>query len=170
MSARMLYPTNDGGGTVPYLDPNHASDICAELMKAAAPGLLKRLGFMLHTWRLARLGARRNAQPLRRAQGGRLPLAVFSHGLTGSSEVYSFQALSLAAEGFVVLMITHTDGSAALVKRRDSGSLAFDTFDRHRKGDEVDLVREFFARLDPWLSVDLSMISPRKNSTAILTP
>jgi len=43
-----------------------------------------------------------------------LPVLIYSHGLGGIPETYQVQATHLASHGFVVLLPTHNDGSAAL--------------------------------------------------------
>ncbi|KAL7529877.1 hypothetical protein ACHAXR_003204 [Thalassiosira sp. AJA248-18] len=134
VTARLLYPTHDTATNLPYLDPESASVVCAELMKAGAPGPLKNLWWMLHTWRFTTIRARRNAQPASASSstsveqecGEKFPLAVYSHGLSGNATIYTYQALNLAARGMVVLMVDHTDQSAIAVKRRDSSHLLYD--------------------------------------------
>ncbi|KAL7553403.1 hypothetical protein ACHAWF_016705 [Thalassiosira exigua] len=125
VSARLLYPTDEEPEHVPYLDPESSPLLCDEMMKAGAPGPLKAFGWMLHTWRLTTIRAKRNALPAR--ENKFFPLSVFSHGLMGISSIYSYQASNLAAEGFVVLMVEHTDASAVAVKRRDSSHLLYDS-------------------------------------------
>ena len=118
VTARILYPTNDKGGSIPYFDPRSANVICQEMMKAGAPGPLKKFSWMLHTWQLTKLRAIRNACPAEVEEDSRtkkLPIVIFSHGLTGISAIYSYQALSLAASGTLVLMVDHTDMSACCV-------------------------------------------------------
>lgn len=63
VTARILYPTDEEPEDLPYLEPESAPLLCAELMKCGAPGPLKSLGWMLHTWRLTHIRAKRNAQP-----------------------------------------------------------------------------------------------------------
>eukprot|EP00521_Asterionellopsis_glacialis_P014293 CAMPEP_0195302062 /NCGR_PEP_ID=MMETSP0707-20130614/30414_1 /TAXON_ID=33640 /ORGANISM="Asterionellopsis glacialis, Strain CCMP134" /LENGTH=332 /DNA_ID=CAMNT_0040365201 /DNA_START=598 /DNA_END=1596 /DNA_ORIENTATION=- len=53
-----------------------------------------------------------------------MPLVVYSHGLGGTSEIYSYQTLNLAAMGNIVISITHTDGSSPMVERID-GSIVY---------------------------------------------
>jgi hypothetical protein len=129
VTARILYPTNDKGGSIPYFDPRSANVICQEMMKAGAPGPLKKFSWMLHTWQLTKLRAIRNACPAEVEEDSRtkkLPIVIFSHGLTGISAIYSYQALSLAASGTLVLMVDHTDMSACCVRRRDGSFLLYD--------------------------------------------
>ena len=44
------------------------------------------------------------------------PTLVFSHGLIGCGDEHSLLFTALAKRGFVVIALTHTDGSAALVR------------------------------------------------------
>jgi len=53
----------------------------------------------------------RNATPV----GEKLPLVIFSHGLTGTGEENSMLLASIASHGFVVASIHHTDGSSCVV-------------------------------------------------------
>ena len=61
-----------------------------------------------------------------RSRSSGLPIIVYSHGITGSAEVYSYQAMSLAADGSLVMSITHSDGSSIGMKRHDGSFLDFD--------------------------------------------
>lgn len=70
--------------------------------------------------------ARRHAHPFngtsrKHGNGGGgdgLPIVFFSHGLGGNAEMYSYQTQSLAKNGYVVVVIDHTDGSAPVAARR----------------------------------------------------
>ena len=109
---------------VPFLNIDTAKEFCAHSMKFGAPEPLKQLDWILHTWRLISLPLSRNA-PLRLSgksggDSGTIPsntpkLVVFSHGLGGSMDLYSYQTMSLASAGYIVLSMTHTDGSAPIV-------------------------------------------------------
>jgi dienelactone hydrolase len=129
VTARIFYPTlekNEGGGGIPYLKPETSIAFCEETMKYGAPPPLQTYDWMLHQWRLTQIDAKKHAQPL----GGtttstlttkttKLPLIFHSHGLGGNSEMYSYQTRSLAAKGYVVVVLDHSDGSAPVVARKD---------------------------------------------------
>eukprot|EP00571_Detonula_confervacea_P013389 CAMPEP_0172302194 /NCGR_PEP_ID=MMETSP1058-20130122/3939_1 /TAXON_ID=83371 /ORGANISM="Detonula confervacea, Strain CCMP 353" /LENGTH=466 /DNA_ID=CAMNT_0013012585 /DNA_START=362 /DNA_END=1763 /DNA_ORIENTATION=- len=140
VTARLLYPTHEKAENFPYLDPQSATLICSLLMKAGAPKPIKSFGWILHTWRFTTIRAKRNAQPASLESGDRkIPLAVYSHGLTGNATIYSYQALNLAAQGLAVLMVDHTDLSAIAVRRKDSSHLLYDSSlvtDLHMNGKE----------------------------------
>lgn len=120
VSARLLYPTNQiTTKSIPYLDPIYGEQICNQFMNIGSPPPLKKFGWILHNWLLAHVSGQRNAIPLESLDGEKLPMAVFSHGLVGTAEIYSFQGMSIAANGTVVLMITHSDGSSPVMKRAD---------------------------------------------------
>lgn len=71
-------------------------------------------------------------------------LVVHSHGLGGHASIYSYQTLSLASHGHVVAVLTHQDGSAALVEKAD-GSVQghdFEILELWNKGEEVAYARE----------------------------
>ena len=164
VTARILFPTDEDPEDLPYLEPDSAPLLCAELMKAGAPGPLKRLGWMLHTWRLTHIRAKRNAQPSTRQVS--FPLAVYSHGLTGIAAIYSYQSLNLAASGTVVLMVDHTDQSAVATRRRDSTHLLYDpklVTDVYMKGKEVQYVRRRRAQTQHRVEECLSALSCLKS-------
>jgi dienelactone hydrolase len=123
---RLLYPTLDEPERLPHLNPHTALEFCRETMKLGAPLPLKQFGWMLHTWRLARLRAKRNACLVPASEQEQFPVVIFSHGLAGSSEIYSYQTMALAAHGNIVLSITHQDGSAPVVERSDGSLMTFD--------------------------------------------
>jgi len=49
-----------------------------------------------------------------------IPLIFYSHGLGGSLNIYSYQAMELAAHGALVVSLTHADGSAPVVVTQPS--------------------------------------------------
>jgi len=122
VSVRILYPTRDAPGSVPYLDPKLAKLICAQLMKLGAPPPLKEFGWILHTWCLHNLPIRRNATPV---DDETVPLVIFSHGLMGNANIYSHQGMSLASKGSCVLMINHSDGSSPIVEQQDGSIMHY---------------------------------------------
>ena len=122
VTVRILYPTLDKPGSIPYLRPQTAKVFCEETMKFGAPPPLQSFGWMLHTWRLAQLPARWHASPIE----GPSPIIVFSHGLGANAEIYSYQTLALAARGYVVVVVEHTDGTAPVVMRKDGSILKRD--------------------------------------------
>jgi len=63
--------------------------------------------------------ASRNATPV----GEKLPLVIFSHGLTGTGEENSMLLASIASHGFVVASVHHTDGSSCVVTDGDGQDL-----------------------------------------------
>lgn len=121
ISVRIFYPTLDEQrSSVPYLRPHTSETFCEETMIAGAPPPLKPFSWILHTWRLTQTEAKRHAQPLDLESG--LPIIAFSHGLGGNADLYTYQTRALAAHGYAVIVIDHSDGSAPVVPRRD-GSL-----------------------------------------------
>ena len=67
--------------------------------------------------------AKRAAPPARLTS---LPVVVFSHGLTASRETSQSLALSLAANGALVVLLEHTDRSGALARLLDGTVIPFD--------------------------------------------
>lgn len=117
VSVRFLYPTLEESGYIPYLRQETSDVFCEETMIAGAPDPLKRFGWMLHTWKLTQIKAKLHAEPLQLDLG--LPIIVFSHGLGGNADMYAYQTMALAAHGYLVVVIDHSDGSAPVVPRKD---------------------------------------------------
>ena len=117
VKVRLLYPTNHiTSKTIPYFETIPLSiQYLNSFVRITSPPALKKAGFFMHNWLLIRLNAQRNAVPIQK----KFPIVVFSHGLIGSAELYSYMGMSLAANGNVVLMITHSDGSAPIMKLED---------------------------------------------------
>jgi pimeloyl-ACP methyl ester carboxylesterase len=143
VTVRLLYPTLEKSVRVPYFDVENGPRICKALMKVGAPPPLNKLGFMLNHWRLSTVDGKRNATPhvpaapndenekdgdesSGKEENPKLPIAIYSHGLTGSAELYSYQTMSLAASGTFVMSITHSDASAIDVTRRDGSFISYD--------------------------------------------
>lgn len=124
VSVRILYPTLEEPESLPYLDPDIALDYCKETIAFGAPPPLKEFGFLLHNLRLVQMPLARNAKPL---EGKKLPLVVYSHGLGGTAITYTYQTQHLAAQGYVVLVLDHTDGSAPVVQSHDGTKRFFDS-------------------------------------------
>lgn len=121
VSVRIMYPTVEKPYSIPHLRPEVSDIFCEETMLAGAPPPLKPFDWILHTWRLASIEARPLAQPAESESG--LPIIVFSHGLGGNVDLYAYQTTSLAKHGYVVVIIDHTDGSAAVVPRKDGNTI-----------------------------------------------
>jgi dienelactone hydrolase len=148
LPVRLLYPTRDEPESIPYLSPYTAYDFCRQNMKNAAPPPLQDFDWILHTWRLTSVRAKRNASLL---QGkDRLPIVLFSHGLLGTAEVYSYQAMSLAANGNVVLQVNHQDGSAPVVRLSNGTTMLYDLTVRKlwSDGRELEYANERRSRTD----------------------
>jgi hypothetical protein len=152
VSARILYPcskNDEDVASVSYLIEETNDQLCAAMMRIAAPPPLRGLHFMLKVWKFAKLPLIRNGKPLdglnfdteeqgggvqegeeqtqkENGESGKIPMAIYSHGLTGTAVIYSYQTMNLAANGTVVLAIDHTDGSAMGVQHIDG---SFHTFD-----------------------------------------
>lgn len=125
VSVRLMYPTNDHVESVPSFNKDTATEICRALMEVGAPPPLNKLTWMLDTWQLSRIKAKRDAQPLNDI--GKMPMVVFSHGLTGNSALYSYQAINLASKGNLVAVVEHSDGSAIGMKKQDGSFLRYDS-------------------------------------------
>eukprot|EP00980_Cylindrotheca_fusiformis_P009930 scaffold2195_cov132-Cylindrotheca_fusiformis.AAC.14 len=121
VTVRILYPTMDEAiEQTPYLKLENAEAFCSESMRYAAPPPLQTFDWMLHMWRLAKNPAIRNATPLFDRKS---PIIAFSHGLGGNADIYSYQTVSLAANGYVVVIVEHSDGSGPVVSRQDGSMI-----------------------------------------------
>jgi platelet-activating factor acetylhydrolase len=108
---------------LPYLDHEIALEYCKETIAFGAPSPFKEFGFLLHNLRLVQMPLSPNAKPL---DNNKLPLIVFSHGLGGTASTYTYQTQHLAAQGHVVLVINHSDGSAPVVQKHDGTKHFYD--------------------------------------------
>ena len=141
VSVRMFYPTMDAPESVPYFEEDTSKQICEALMTVGSPPPLNKLTWMLHTWQLSKIQVKKGAQPIlhiieeendheskqdTEKDLSKIPVVIYSHGVTGTASIYSYQAMSLAANGHVVFNVNHTDGSAIGMKKRDGSFLKFD--------------------------------------------
>lgn len=138
VSVRIFYPTLESPTFgIPYLKPETAVEFCRQMMQFGAPPPLKAFGWMLHTWRLARLPVKRNASLLptpsrdESTHSELFPVVIQSHGLGGTCEVYAYQSLQLASHGYVVVSVNHTDRSAPALQLVDGSTLTYDYDARH---------------------------------------
>ena len=69
------------------------------------------------------------------APGGRLRLAVFSHGLGGTPDCYTAWIEALVDDGFVVMAPEHADGSAAYTIIPGAPGFAYQPLTREERGD-----------------------------------
>ena len=164
VSVRLLYPTKDlPGRGVPYLDPALAKEYCRQTMLFGAPPPLKKFGGFLHYWRFIRLPVKRHATLV--TEPALLPVIIYSHGLGGSSDMYAYQAMALAAQGYVVLSINHSDGSAPAILLSDGSIHAFDhevamladdghAYVRRRREQADHRTREFLAATEAFLQLN----------------
>mmetsp|Transcript_11077 Transcript_11077/g.24691 ORF Transcript_11077/g.24691 Transcript_11077/m.24691 type:complete len:560 (-) Transcript_11077:59-1738(-) len=135
---RILYPTLEKPNPVPYLTPATAIEYCRETMKLGAPDPIQNFGWMLHTWRLTHIQAKEQAQLIppngdttTSSTGStpkfqKLPVIIYSHGLGGTADIYSFQTLSLAAKGNIVVVMNHLDGTGPIAKTKSGQAVIFD--------------------------------------------
>lgn len=124
VSVQIYYPTKEKPKSLPYLDPDIALDYCKETIAFGAPPPLKEFGFLLHILRLVQMPVALNAKPL---DDGKLPIIVYSHGLGGTAITYTYQTQHLAAQGHVVMVLNHTDGSAPIVQKHDGTRRSYDS-------------------------------------------
>jgi platelet-activating factor acetylhydrolase len=132
VQARLLYPTNPTKSTfgsanrVPYMPPSIAIEFLKESMKVAGPAPLKTFDWLMHHWLLAELPIQTHAPLLDAAEKSTLPVVVYSHGLMGNADLYSYQTLSIASQGMLVLVVNHLDGSAPVAEKHDGSRVMYD--------------------------------------------
>ena len=110
VTVRLFYPADNSSQKhgVSYI----SKKLCDTFIQTMNPKPLSHFGMLIHSWCLTKLPVSRNAKPRDMLSCGRkMNLAFYSHGLFGNSTFYSYQAISLAAEGHLVMMVEHRDGS-----------------------------------------------------------
>lgn len=123
--ARILYPTEDESGrTIPYVKPSLASEYLKRSIQSVAPPPINAWHWFLDNWKLIRLDLIQNAKPI---QGQNFPLIAYSHGLGGSAMLYSHITRSMAANGYVVIAVDHTDGTNPVVVKKDGTTVFLDS-------------------------------------------
>ena len=133
VSAKLLYPTLDRVYSLPHLNKDTAKEVCKSFVVNASPA--KSLYWILDNWQLSTIRAKRNAQPIHSSFSkndstenncNKCPVVVFSHGLTGNADVYSYQCMNLASNGSLVIAVNHTDGSCIGMATKDRSFLPYD--------------------------------------------
>jgi len=113
-----------------YLPTEIGAHLCDQFIEIGAPPLLRNLTFLLHSWRLIRLPrVRRNAplMTMTTASNKKMRLVVVSHGLSGSSVLYSDLICDLASHGYLVLAVNHSDESAIHVTTHKGVSIPYNS-------------------------------------------
>lgn len=128
MPVRIFYPTDSVSSSSArpstnfFLHPATGEQVCHSTLRFGMPGLAKISTQVFYGWRLVSLrGVCRNDVPRNVQLNGtddksKPSLIVFSHGLGGNSEIYTYQCLALATQlGIPVLQVNHLDGSSCAV-------------------------------------------------------
>ena len=128
---RMFYPAKHGhSATAPYIAMGDRHGLTRRFMVHASPAALRPYlpSFILQHWAVTPMPASYAAAPwVPESPGERLPVVVFSHGLTASREKSTSLGLSLASAGAVVLLVEHTDESSTLARLHDGSTIEYDT-------------------------------------------
>lgn len=144
---RALYPTPKGGRArrSPYYSVQ-GQRVCAAMMACGSPPPLNRplFSFLMDHLCLLRVSIRQGGTELPLCVPAPAPVLVFSHGLTSTREHYLGIVGELASRGVVVLCVEHTDGTSALARFPDGGSLAYST--REREMERADATAYLHAR------------------------
>lgn len=160
VSVKLLYPidVHRSSGKTPtttYMDPDDGHRVCDEMMRIGSPPPLSSKGWLFHYQTLARLQGVRRGAPLASSSSEsdddgekkRFPTAVYSHGLLGYAGCYLQQGLALAAQGRVVAMPNHADGSSVLTKRRDGSYMYYRDVEKELKAKDENTQDLLIARV-----------------------
>eukprot|EP00594_Rhizosolenia_setigera_P002889 CAMPEP_0178941890 /NCGR_PEP_ID=MMETSP0789-20121207/1672_1 /TAXON_ID=3005 /ORGANISM="Rhizosolenia setigera, Strain CCMP 1694" /LENGTH=381 /DNA_ID=CAMNT_0020621203 /DNA_START=445 /DNA_END=1591 /DNA_ORIENTATION=+ len=140
VSVRLYYPTLDLVKPIPYFNENVGKTICEALVTVCAPEPLNHFKFILHTWLFCTINAKRNAKLI--PGKDTLPSVVFSHGIAGNMSVYSYQCMSLASNGYIVLGVEHTDKTTIAMYKHDGTYIPYDlSIVELEKKDECQYIR-----------------------------
>lgn len=121
---RLFYPTAKHNCTTSYMVHGDQHGLTRDFMIHASPKPLRPFlpVWLLKHWRSVRIHAKLGAAP--DTSLAKMPVVLFSHGLSAARETSSSLALTLASSGAVVLLVEHTDRSATLCRRIRSGKPA----------------------------------------------
>ena len=64
--------------------------------------------------------------PNRVSTASQLPVIVYSHGLSGTRELSTSMAMALAAQGYIIACVEHTDRSCALARFMNTDTISYD--------------------------------------------
>ena len=125
---RLLYPAATPHTDVSFymaLQRHYTASLSRAFTAIASPPFLRPYlpVWIMDHWNAVTIPAKHGAPPARLAS---LPVVVFSHGLTASRETSQSLALSLAANGALVVLLEHTDRSGALARLLDGTTIPFD--------------------------------------------
>lgn len=114
--AIVCYPTSPSNPDPDYLLPTTGSAVPRMQPAGAAPRLISQAEYAA-AW----------GQPSSAAGPARVPLIIFSHGLSGSpiSPSHLDALVSLASQGYMVAAVFHGDPRFSRVKLQDLGDLVF---------------------------------------------
>lgn len=95
----------------------------ANFLGVKNPKLANLISYMPQQLYYITIPARRNAKLLDApTSNGRWPVTVFSHGLAGSRNAYSFVCGDLASQGMIVIALDHRDGSSPIQYVRETSN------------------------------------------------
>ncbi|KAF7197876.1 putative phospholipase A2 [Pseudocercospora fuligena] len=119
------------------------------------PRVANLISFMPQQLYWITLPAHRNAKLLDPpTSSGRWPVTVFSHGLAGSRNAYSYVCGDLASQGMIVIALDHRDGSSPIQYVRETASseahIVNPTKISHEPSQEVYEARDRQLRIRTW--------------------
>lgn len=119
------------------------------------PKVANLISFMPQQLYWITLPAHRNAKLLDPpTSNGRWPVTVFSHGLAGSRNAYSYVCGDLASQGIIVIALDHRDGSSPIQYVRETATSEAHIVDpikiSHEPSPEVYQARDRQLRIRTW--------------------
>ena len=129
---RIFYPTAPHEERTPYIAMGNRHGLTRSFIKESTPAALKGKlpAWILSHWAAVEISAKYGADVIEAAPSapdGRLPVVLFSHGLSSARELHTSLARALVGEcGALVIIVEHTDASCALARFFDGTHRAYD--------------------------------------------
>ena len=152
ISIRVFYPAqkNQNQTKMPYLcDVKNGLEMLDELLCMTAPwnATKERNTFfssIFYGWSCGNIpNATQDALPIHHHQKKKkFPCIVYSHGLFGNTHLYTSIAHAMAEHGYIVVSLTHSDGSAVGAKSHDGNVIPYDiSFHKKKNYPEAEQAR-----------------------------
>lgn len=167
---RVYYPATSAGKEVGYFQDTSAACFLqgywGVLRSRKRDGILFQLGLgflRIASWffplsYLKVPGVYLNASVSKSTTPSKLPLILFSHGLTGTGQENSILLSAWAKQGYVVISVHHMDGSSSCVPKTDGSNLwynpgpPFSKYDVNFRPNQMEIrVKELMQARD-WLA------------------
>ncbi len=178
ISIRVFYPaqstTTTTSKTMPYLcDLQHGLEMLQELLCMTAPWNATKerdtfFSSIFYGWSCGNIpNATKDALPMTHTTN--FPCIIYSHGLFGNTHLYTSIAHAMAERGYIVVSLTHSDGSAVGAKSHDGSTIPYDnSYHRKKNYSEAEKARrkQILQRIQECQQITQHLI---QHSTNILT-